>query len=93
MAVDVASLPGRIRHRFPVFERQVYVNSCSQGALSDSVREAYARYLDDWDEHGAPWEYWVGRLEAVRSAIAGLVNADEDEIARHHRVQARRFAP
>jgi len=81
LAVDVASLPGRIRHRFPVFERQVYVNSCSQGALSDSVREAYAHYLDDWDEHGAPWEYWVGRLEAVRSAIAGLVNADEDEIA------------
>ncbi|HKG43025.1 MAG TPA: aminotransferase class V-fold PLP-dependent enzyme [Gaiellaceae bacterium] len=81
MAVDVASLPGRIRHRFPVFERQVYINSCSQGALSDSVREAYARYLDDWDEHGAPWEYWVGRLEAVRASIASLVNAEEDEIA------------
>jgi selenocysteine lyase/cysteine desulfurase len=81
LAVDVASLPGRIRHRFPVFERQVYINSCSQGALSDSVREAYARYLDDWDEHGAPWEYWVGRLEAVRGSIARLVNANEDEVA------------
>jgi selenocysteine lyase/cysteine desulfurase len=81
LAVDVASLPGRIRHRFPVFEQRVYINSCSQGALSDSVRDAYGRYLDDWDEHGAPWEYWVGRLEAVRAAVAGLVNADEDEIA------------
>ena len=81
MAVDVASLPGRIRHRFPVFEQRVYINSCSQGALSDSVRDAYGRYLDDWDEHGAPWEYWVGRLEAVRGAVASLVNADEDEIA------------
>ena len=81
MAVDVASLPARIRHRFPVFGQRVYINSCSQGALSDSVRDAYAHYLDDWDEHGAPWEYWVGRLEAVRAAIAGLVNADEDEIA------------
>ena len=81
MAVDVASLPGRIRHRFPVFEQRVYINSCSQGALSDSVRDAYGRYLDDWDEHGAPWEYWVGRLEAVRVAVASLVNADEDEIA------------
>jgi selenocysteine lyase/cysteine desulfurase len=81
LAVDVSSLPGRVRHRFPVFERRVYINSCSQGALSDSVRDAYARYLDDWDEHGAPWEYWVGRLDAVRSSIAGLVGADEDEIA------------
>jgi selenocysteine lyase/cysteine desulfurase len=81
LAVDVASLPGRIRHRFPVFEQRVYVNSCSQGALSDSVRDAYGRYLDDWDEHGAPWEYWVGRLEAVRAAVASLVHANEDEIA------------
>src|SRR3954447_23506462 len=81
LAVDVSSLPGRIRHRFPVFEQQVYINSCSQGALSDSVREAYARYLDDWDEHGAPWGCWGGRLEPGRAAIAGLVNADEDEIA------------
>jgi selenocysteine lyase/cysteine desulfurase len=81
LVVDVAALPARVRHRFPVFEHRVYINSCSQGALSDSVREAYRRYLDDWDEHGAPWEYWVGRLEAVRSAIAQLVNAAEDEIA------------
>jgi selenocysteine lyase/cysteine desulfurase len=81
LAVDVSSLPARVRHRFPVFEQRVYINSCSQGALSDSVRAAYAEYLDDWDEHGAPWEYWVGRLEAVRAAVASLVNADEDEIA------------
>jgi selenocysteine lyase/cysteine desulfurase len=80
LAVDVSSLPARVRHRFPVFEQRVYINSCSQGALSDSVRDAYGRYLDDWDEHGAPWEYWVGRLEAVREAVASLVNADKDEI-------------
>ena len=68
------ALPARIRHRFPIFERQVYVNCCSQGALSDSrARAAYARYLDDWDEYGAPWEYWVERAEAVRAAFAGLV--------------------
>src|SRR5204863_6063756 len=59
----------------------VYINSCSQGALSDSVRDAYARYLDDWDEYGAPWEYWVSQLDAVRSSIAGLIRADEDEVA------------
>jgi selenocysteine lyase/cysteine desulfurase len=81
LAVSVDALPARIRHRFPVFERRVYINSCSQGALSDSVRGAYDRYLADWDEHGAPWEYWVEQLEAVRGSIARLVNAGEDEIA------------
>jgi selenocysteine lyase/cysteine desulfurase len=81
LAVDLQTLPGRIRHRFPVFEHRVYINSCSQGALSDSVRDAYGHYLDDWDEHGAPWEYWVGQLDAVRARIAGLVHAGDDEIA------------
>ena len=81
MVVDVAALPARVRHRFPIFERRVYINSCSQGALSDSVRAAYDRYLADWDEHGAPWEYWVGQLEAVRRSVAGLIGADEEEVA------------
>jgi kynureninase len=74
-------LPDRIRHRFPIFERLVYVNSCSQGALSDSVRRAYDDYLTDWDEQGAPWEYWVERGEAARASFARLVNADADEVA------------
>jgi selenocysteine lyase/cysteine desulfurase len=74
-------LPDRIRHRFPIFERLVYVNSCSQGALSDAVRDSYERYLQDWEEKGAPWEYWVEREEAARAAFAGLVNAEPDEIA------------
>ncbi len=74
-------LPDRIRHRFPIFERLVYINSCSQGALSDSVRESYENYLRDWDEKGAPWEYWVERTEAARAAFARLINAEPDEIA------------
>jgi selenocysteine lyase/cysteine desulfurase len=76
-----ASLPERIRHRFPILERLVYVNSCSQGALSDSVRDAYAKYMQDWDEKGSPWEYWVERAETARDTFARLVNADPDEVA------------
>jgi selenocysteine lyase/cysteine desulfurase len=79
--VAVQPLPDRIRHRFPILQRLVYVNSCSQGALSDAVRRAYELYLADWDEHGAPWDYWVERTEAARVAFARLVNADADEIA------------
>jgi selenocysteine lyase/cysteine desulfurase len=80
-APSLDALPARIRHRFPIFERRVYINSCSQGALSNAVRAAYERYLADWDEHGAPWEYWVGQLEAARRSVAGLIGASEDEVA------------
>jgi selenocysteine lyase/cysteine desulfurase len=79
--LTATDLPGRIRRRFPIFRSKVYLNSCAQGALSDSVRAAYLRYLDDWDERGAPWEYWVERMEAARSCFAGLVGAETDEVA------------
>jgi selenocysteine lyase/cysteine desulfurase len=70
-----------VRARFPIFERLTYVNSCSQGALSDSVRQSYEDYLRDWDEEGAPWDYWVERSEAAGATFARLINADPDEIA------------
>jgi selenocysteine lyase/cysteine desulfurase len=75
------ALPHAIRHRFPLLERQIYLNSCSQGVLSDAVRQAYADYLRDWDEKGAPWEYWMERTEAARSSFAALVGAHNDEVA------------
>lgn len=74
-------VPDRVRHRFPIFRERVYINSCSQGALSDSVRAAYEDYLRDWDEKGAPWEYWVERQEAARASFAALINAAPDEVA------------
>jgi len=81
VADAVTSLPDRIRDRFPVLGSLTYLNSCSQGALSDSVRGAYERYLRDWDERGSPWEYWVERMESARGAFAGLIGADPDEVA------------
>jgi selenocysteine lyase/cysteine desulfurase len=70
-----------IRERFPIFEHTTYANSCSQGALSRDVREAYEQYLAGWDEHGAEWEHWVERAEAARGAFAQLVHADPTEVA------------
>jgi selenocysteine lyase/cysteine desulfurase len=81
LAVETTSLAERCRHRFPIFEQRVYINSCSQGALSDAVRASYEQYLADWDEYGAPWEYWVERQETARAVFAKLVNADPDEVA------------
>jgi selenocysteine lyase/cysteine desulfurase len=45
------------------------------------VRAAYDAYLRDWDEKGAPWEYWVERQEAARAAFARLINAEPEEVA------------
>ncbi|MFY9577759.1 MAG: aminotransferase class V-fold PLP-dependent enzyme [Gaiellaceae bacterium] len=81
MAVSTETLPARCRHRFPIFGQRIYINSCAQGALSDAVRGAYEQYLRDWDEYGAPWEYWVERGEAARASFADLINAELDEVA------------
>jgi selenocysteine lyase/cysteine desulfurase len=70
-----------MRERFPIFEKKVYLNSCSQGALSLDVRQAYDRYMADWEERGSPWELWVERGESARSAFAALINASPDEVA------------
>jgi len=70
-----------LRDRFPIFQNKVYFNSCSQGALSLEVQNAYGQYLKDWDEKGSPWELWVERSETARHAFAGLVNADPNEVA------------
>jgi selenocysteine lyase/cysteine desulfurase len=75
------ALPGSLRERFPIFRHATYVNSCSQGALSDAVREAYATYLREWEELGSPWELWVERVEDARGAFARLLGASADEIA------------
>ena len=75
------SVAERCRHRFPIFERLTYINSCSQGALSDSVRAAYDDYLTGWDERGAPWDYWVERTETARSTFARLVGGAPDDVA------------
>jgi selenocysteine lyase/cysteine desulfurase len=77
----VSSNVSGCRARFPIFERLVYINSCSQGALSDSVRAAYDEYLTGWDDRGAPWDYWVERTEAARAAFARLVNGEPDDVA------------
>ena len=70
-----------VRGRFPIFEHTTYANSCSQGALSVDVRNAYETYLAGRDEHGAEWEHWVERAEAVRTTFARLVRAEADEVA------------
>ena len=69
------------RSRFPLLKRRVYVNSCSQGALSIDVDEAMRAYLESWHELGSPWEMWVEQVERLRARFAASIGADLDEIA------------
>jgi len=72
---------GEFRARFPIFTRRVYVNSCSQGALSIDVDQAMRAYLDSWHEQGSPWEMWVEQVECLRARFAVSIGAATGEIA------------
>lgn len=69
------------RKRFPVLGKKIYLNSCSQGALSEDVEEGMLEYLRSWHEHGSPWDIWVEQYEAGRRRFAELIGAEPEEIA------------
>ena len=75
------SSPETFRSRFPIFENKVFLNSCSKGALSDSVEAAYGAYLDSWKFEGSPWDDWVSMLEKTRTAFAKHIGCARDEVA------------
>jgi selenocysteine lyase/cysteine desulfurase len=70
-----------IRSRFSIFQRKIYLNTCSQGALSDAAETGLEDYIASWHEQGSPWETWVNRYEEARTAFAQFINASPDEVA------------
>ena len=70
-----------IRSRFSIFQRKIYLNSCSLGALSDAVQGGLEDYLAIWREQGSPWEIFMDRYEAARTAFAEFIHASPDEVA------------
>jgi selenocysteine lyase/cysteine desulfurase len=73
--------PDQFRSRFPIFGRRIYVNSCSQGALSTDVEWAMREWVDTWHDGGSPWELWVENVERLRTRFAASIGADREEIA------------
>ena len=80
-AVDLV----RYRAEFPVFERQIYLNSCSLGALSRRSRARVGTFLDEWDARGASawYDVWWSRLAELRNRYAAVIGAEAGEIALH----------
>ena len=70
-----------IRSRFKIFQSKIYLNTCSQGALSDAVEAGFDEFIASWHEQGSPWETWVERYEVARAAFAKFINASPDEVA------------
>lgn len=70
-----------IRSRFKIFQRKIYLNTCSQGALSDAVESGLQDFIASWHEQGSPWELWVEQYEAARNAFATFINASPDEVS------------
>jgi selenocysteine lyase/cysteine desulfurase len=70
-----------IRSRFPIFKRKIFLNSCSQGALSDVVEASLREHIRVWHEQGSPWDCWVEQYEAARAAFAHFIGAAPEEVA------------
>ena len=69
------------RSRFPIFHKKTYLNSCSQGALSDQVEAALLEQLRSWHAEGSPWDLWVEKYEVARATFAKFIGARPDEVA------------
>jgi len=69
------------RSRFPILREKIYLNSCSQGALSRDVEEAIGEWLRSWHRYGSPWDLWVEEYELARRLFAALINARPEEVA------------
>lgn len=69
------------RAHFPIFKNKIYLNSCSQGALSDAVEASMQAHIRSWHEYGSPWDRWVEEYEAARTAFARFIGAAPEEVA------------
>ncbi|HLL72382.1 MAG TPA: aminotransferase class V-fold PLP-dependent enzyme [Pyrinomonadaceae bacterium] len=71
-----------VRRDFPVTERLAYLNSAGAGPVSRASQEAATRFYQETLETGdRHWFDWLERRERARASIAGLINAEPEEIA------------
>jgi kynureninase len=80
----------RYRNEFPIFERTVYLNSCSLGPPSIRAIAALEQYGSDWSRYGAPawWKEWMPRLDAAKQRFARLIGARDHEVTVSHSISS-----
>src|SRR5256885_16113770 len=80
----------RWRDEFPITRDLVYLNNCSLTPLPKRGRERIERFTREWTELGgrAWYDHWIGEYEKLRSDVAGVLGADDDEVAIEPNVSA-----
>ncbi len=90
MPVQAPAQAGVFRDRYPIFDRAIYLNSCSLGALSHRARERVNEYLDLWQAMGASawYEIWWAALADLRARYARLIGAPQGSVALHSHISS-----
>src|SRR5438093_2484316 len=80
----------RWRDEFPIAADLVYLNNCSLTPLPRRGKTRIERFLREWTELGgrACDAHWIGEYEALREDLAGVLGADNDEVAIEPNVSA-----
>jgi selenocysteine lyase/cysteine desulfurase len=73
-----------IRLEFPVTEKYAYLDHAAAGPLPRRVVEATKHVVEQKFDGDVHWSSWENMAEMTRKAIAGLIQAREEEIALVH---------
>src|SRR2546425_13223013 len=73
----------RYRSEFPIFRDQIYLNTCSLGALGERTRRKVTAFLDLWQARGASawYDVWWAALSELRERYGRVIGAGPEEIA------------
>jgi len=71
----------RWQTEFPGLTDTNHLANCSHGPQSRRVRAAVDAYLDSWLRRGMDWDLWMAEVEGARTAFAGLIGAQPEEVA------------
>ncbi|HEU5260721.1 MAG TPA: aminotransferase class V-fold PLP-dependent enzyme [Gemmatimonadales bacterium] len=71
------------RSEFPIFRDQIYLNTCSLGALGQRTRIKVAEFLELWQARGASawYDVWWAALAELRERYGRVIGAAPAEIA------------
>src|SRR5256885_15792734 len=72
----------RYRSEFPIFRDQIYLNTCSLGALGDRTRRKATEFLDLWQARGAAawYDVWWAALSELLACSGPVIGAGPQEI-------------
>src|SRR3989441_979044 len=72
----------RYRSEFPIFRDQIYLNTCSLGALGERTRRKVTEFLDLWQARGAAawYDVWWAALSELRERYGRVIGAAIQDI-------------